>query len=488
MNLDINYEGLFNEENIETFLRGRSYQDNVAIWDKLYKHYKEYSLLKFNTEEFIELKLLLAISLKYNYQREKTKSLIYDKMVKLESALFHLRRLYFKLLPNKNEKELWLDECIEYFNNKQSEHSLQDLCKFLEIFIYDTKEIDRSKYKEIYADTCMKVAESFTGLVACNWYILALPIYKQLDLKEKYHAALKKYNENMESVKDEFQVHETLIENTEMKMEIFKQRRIVYEFFKNQLETIDKKISALSNIFVFKKFGKFTYKYMPFFQKTENDFSEYSMLDFCHVVTFSGNKTVKTPDDRIGFDWIGRELTREMQIMPAVQGLLDGTTDKMEVVNEILKSPLIMENDQRHIKKAMSFFVNEDYDTFIYIIIPNFEKILRNVLVLNGVSDYVNKNTNTEVQTTLNLTETISVISEKKLLHTELVTKISQELNDEEYENYRNKLSHREDDAVFSKKVAYDLFVLFIQILKNYEDNGELTVITATNVSEKEDK
>ena len=483
MILNINYEGLFNEENIEKFLKERRYQDNIAIWNKLYEHYKEYSLLEFNVEDLIELKLFLSISLKYNYQREKTRAIAYDKMVKLESVLFHLRRLYFKLLPNKNEKEVWLDECIEYFNNKHSEHSLQDLCRFLEIFIHDEKEIDRSKYKEIYADTCMKVTESFTGLVACNWYTLALPLYKQLGLKEKYNVALKKYNENMESVKDEFQVHETLIEDTEMKMEIFKQSYIVYAFFKEQLETIDKKISALSNIYIFKKFGEFTYQYMPFFPKTENDFSEYSMLDFCHVVTFSGNKIVKTPDDRIGFDRIGRELTREMQIMPAVQGLLDGTTDKMEVVNEILKSPLIMENDQRHIKKAMSFFVNEDYDTFIYIIIPNFEKILRNVLVLNGIPDYVNKNTNAEVQTTLNLTETINVISEKKLLHSELVTKISQELNDEEYENYRNKLSHREDDAIFNKKVAYDLFVLFIQILKNYEANGELTVVTATNIT-----
>lgn len=123
------------------------------------------------------------------------------------------------------------------------------------------------------------------------------------------------------------------------------------------------------------------------------------------------------------------------------------------------------------IHKAINFFLEEDYDTFVYIIIPNFEKILRNLLTLNGIPDYTNKGTEPKYQVTLNLTETLNIIRTNKLLPLPLIDKLSQELNEEEYENYRNKLSHREDDSIFSKTVAYDLFLLFIQLTHEYPDN-----------------
>lgn len=163
-------------------------------------------------------------------------------------------------------------------------------------------------------------------------------------------------------------------------------------------------------------------------------------------------------------------MDRLMTITPAIEGIMDNIIDKNEIINEILRSKIIFEEDKKHITKALNFFFDKDYDTFIYIIIPNFEKILRNILIINNIPDYKNKDTETEYQVTLSLTDTLNIVKEKGLLLPEVATKVSQLLNEEDCENYRNKLCHRDDETIFTKTIAYDLFLLLIQIVNNIND------------------
>ena len=163
-------------------------------------------------------------------------------------------------------------------------------------------------------------------------------------------------------------------------------------------------------------------------------------------------------------------MHRKMTIEPAINGFLDSEYNKEDLIDSLLNSKLIFEEDKVHIEKAITFFLDKEYDIFIYIIIPNFEKLLRNVLTLNGIPEYTNKNTDPKYQVTLNLTETITKIKEENLIGINLINKCSQLLNEEDYENYRNKLSHREEDSIFTKTVAYDLFLLLIQLTQTYSD------------------
>lgn len=469
--LDIDYTGLFNEDNITNFLRKQTYEENISLYKKIYKHYLNYRLQKFNPHEIIDLKFLLLISIIYKYQYEDTKNLIYQKSEELIQARFHLGKLYLRLLKTTEEKETWLDNTIKFYLDENSELSIRSLCNFLED-IDEIKNINKNKYKEIYADTCVNIASKDTGIRANHWYSLALPVYKELNLKNKYFETLKQYDENVKTIQNELHTFEFSVEDTELKKESFKNNKIIEHFFKTESSSVEQQLHYLCSVIEFKNFGKFQYRYIPFYIETKLKGRTPSLIDHCSLVTFSGNKTVKNENWSFEVNMIGRNLNKLMSIIPALKGFLDSISSNEELIEKILNSKLIFENDKKHIHKAINFFLEEDYDTFIYIIIPNFEKILRNLLTLNGIPDYTNKGTEPKYQVTLNLTETLNIIRTNKLLPLPLIDKLSQELNEEEYENYRNKLSHREDDSIFSKTVAYDLFLLFIQLTHEYPDNN----------------
>lgn len=477
--LEMDYIGLFIEDNINNFLNNRSYSENIKLYNNIYEYYKNYKLTEFNQKEIIDLKILLIISIKYKYEYEKTKILIIAKSNDIIQVRFHLGDLIIKLLKTREEKEQWLDDSIEYYLNENTDFSLRSLCDFLED-VSSFKGVDKKKYKEIYADTCIKQADNNTGIIANHWYQLALPIYKELALKDKYETSLIKYNENIKIVISEMGKQEFSLTDKRLQKELFRHEQTIKLFFEKELKNVKQITKYLCSIIIFQNFGTFIYKYSPIYIPDKKVKKAPSLIDRCSVTTFSGNKIVKSHDWDFKMELMGREMDRLMTITPAIEGIIDNKIDKSEIINEILSSKIIFEEDKKHITKALSFFFEKDYDTFIYIIIPNFEKILRNILIINNIPNYKNKDTETEYQVTLSLTDTLNIIKEKGLLLPEVATKVSQLLNEEDYENYRNKLCHRDDENIFTKTIAYDLFLLLIQIVNNINDK-EITIFFIKN-------
>ena len=467
--LDIDYTGMFSYEKVKEYINTCDYNTNNELYKKLYDYYLDYHLTEFNTKQIIDIKIILGISHKYNYEYNKTKSLIYRLSNELIQARFHLAIPYLLFLKTKAEKETYIDECIDYYLIEDSELSLRSVCNFLEDVI-ELNNVDKLKYREKYADTCMIQAKNNTGIRANHWVCLALPQYKEIGAKKKYQEALKFYNNNIDSVIDEMGVQEFELGDTDLQKELYKHEQTIYLFIKNTIKDISDRIRALCTIIQFIGFGKHNYMYNPFYVEEKKKEHVPSLIDHCSIVTFSGKKVVKSESWEQKTNLMGREMHRKMTIEPAINGFLDSEYNKKDLINSLLNSKLIFEEDKVHIEKAIQFFLDKEFDVFIYIIIPNFEKLLRNVLTLNGIPEYTNKNADPKYQVTLNLTETITKIKEENLIGINLINKCSQLLNEEDYENYRNKLSHREDDSIFTKTVAYDLFLLLIQLTQTYSD------------------
>ncbi|MDD6807927.1 MAG: hypothetical protein PUD72_05735 [Oscillospiraceae bacterium] len=480
--LNIDYTGMFHDDKIKEYIETFEYKKNIELYNKLYDYYSEYHLTEFKTEEIIDLKILIIISHKYNYEYKKTKKLIYRLTTELIQARFHLGILYVIFLKTQEEKEFYIDECIDYYITENTELSLRSLSNFLEDII-DLKNINKKKYIEQYADACMIQAKNYTGIRANHWINLALPKYKELGLREKYEDTLKIYNKNMEEVNNEMGVHGFEIGKDEMKKELYKHEQTLYCFFKEENKPFEDKLKLLCSIILFIGFGEHNYSYSPFYTEEKIQKKSPSLIDHCSVVTFSGNKTIKTESWEQKFNTIGRSLHRKMTIEPAINGVLDSNIKKETLKSQILNSSLIFEDDKIHIEKALNFFFEKEYDIFIYTIIPNFEKLLRNVLTINGIPEYTNKNSDPKYQITLNLTETITKIKEKQLIGINLLNKCSQLLNEEEFENYRNRLSHREDNELFSKDTAYDLFLLLIQLTLTFSDENIDLITIKTDIN-----
>lgn len=467
--LDIDYTGMFSYEKVKEYINTYDYKTNIELYKKLYDYYLDYHLSKFNIQEIIDIKIMLGISHKYNYEYDKTKLLIYRLSNELIQARFHLGIPYLLFLKTKEEKETYIDECINYYLKENSELSLRSLCNFLEDVI-ELNNVDKLKYREKYADVCMIQAKNNTGIRANHWVCLALPKYKEIGAKKKYEDSLNFYNNNIDSVMDEMGFHQFEIDDTNLQKELYNYEQTIYLFIKNNIKDMSDRIRALCTIIQFIGFGKHNYIYNPFYVEEKKKEYVPSLIDRCSIVTFSGKKVVKSESWEQKTNLMGREMHRKMTIEPAINGFLDSEYDREDLVRSLLNSKLIFEEDKVHIEKAIRFFLDKEYDVFIYIIIPNFEKLLRNILILNGIPDYTNKNADPKYQVTLNLTETITKIREGKLIGVNLINKCSQLLNEEDYENYRNKLSHREDNSIFTRTVAYDLFLLLIQLTQTYSD------------------
>lgn len=464
--LDIDYIGLFNYEKVKEYINGHDYYTNIELYKKLYNYYSDYHLTEFNTQEIIDFKIILCVSHKYKYEYDKTKLLIYRLSNELIQARFHLGIPYVLFLKTQEEKEIYIDECVDYYLKENDQILLGNLCSFLEDII-ELKNVNKLKYMEKYADACLLLAKTDNGFRANHWTCLALQKYKEIGNKKKYEDALNFYNNGIMSVIDEMSVHQFEIVDENLQKELHNHKKTIYSFIKN----IPDKIRALCSIIQFIGSGKFWYLYTPFYIEEKKKEHVPSLIDFCSRVTFSGKKVVKSKSWEHEINMIGRELHKKMTIEPAIDGFLDSECDRKDIIELLLNSKLIFEEDKVHIEKAIKFFLNKEYDVFIYMIIPNFEKLLRNVLTLNSIPEYINKSKEPEYQVTLNLTETIAKIKEKEIMGINLINKCSQLLNEEEYENYRNKLSHRDDNSIFTKTVAYDLFLLFIQLTQTYSDN-----------------
>ena len=476
--LEIDYTGLFIDGNINKFLNDRSYDENIKLYNMIYDYYKDYKLKEFNQNEIIDLKILLWISIKYKFGYEKTKSIIVSKTNDLIQARFHLGGLLIKLLKTKEEKEQWLDASIDYYLKQNTDFSLRSLCNFLED-INDFEKVDKNKYKEIYPDTCIKQADKNTGITASHWYQLALPVYKELGAKEKYEKALVKYNNNIKVVQSEMKTHEFILKNEKLQKEIFNHEQIIKNFFKTGLKNAKEIFNYLCNFLIFKNFGDNTYQYSPIYIPSKKKKITSSLVDQCSITTLNGYKIIKSHDLDFKMELWGRDNFRLITLTPAIEGVIENKIDKNLIIKELLSSKIIFTEDKKHINKALKLFFAKDFDTFIYIITPNLEKLLRNILIINNIPYYKNKDTEPAFHVTLTLTDTLKIIKEKKLLFPELVTKISQLLNEEDYENYRNKLCHRDDESIFTNIVAYDLFLLLIQII-NSNENNEINTFVIT--------
>ena len=154
--LDINYTGMFSYEKVKEYINAHDYNANVELYKKLYNYYLNYHITEFNTKQIIDIKIILGISHKYNYEYDKTKSLIYRLSNELIQARFHLAIPYLLFLKTKGEKETYIDECIDYYLKENSELSLRSICNFLEDVI-ELNNVDKLKYREKYADACMSL-------------------------------------------------------------------------------------------------------------------------------------------------------------------------------------------------------------------------------------------------------------------------------------------------------------------------------------------
>lgn len=408
------------------------------------------------------------------------KDKLYSEMLNSRQQMLDLSWIYIYLC-DKAEAEAFLDEDI--IGNIE-ETSIIELLSVSELISYildhfskmhcknrKKLKLDKQKYKEVICDLEMKYIQAeiiyphyegyphlLTRVMQC------LKIYKELAVKEKYKQAQKLQQQIINNINKGKLGPLTIGYNKGMISNMSQEDKQLKEIILSFSNDYEKIIQAIVNGVKFKDqfiFKPFIYQ-LPSEERKGLDIFKKGCIENGRVYESRTNRQDKYLNDRYSHaSLFCGILCKTLFEIPSID----------DFINCIVKSELVFPEDKVHLKLALNAFFKKDFYRFIYTIIPNFEKLLRNILRINNLPTFCVQNDREGFQKMYTLTDSLNEIRENDILDEELVFILETKLNNETYENYRNRLAHRLDENLFNDVVAYDLFVLLINTLFYRERN-----------------
>ncbi len=370
---------------------------------------------------------------------------------------------YVLLYKDKNQKINLIKKHICKCNTIKSKENLHSILKH---FINSSK-LDKNFLKYEYAKVGYELALAYKQTPQSFAFLrTSLVIFKELNSKQEYEKCLLLQKQLMPNILNSMCAIEHVFDEQLQKC-INVAIKLKRDFFSDLLyeDDIIKFLSSCRINFntkvIVKGKEEKEINYKPYCISTQVNKSNINLSDLISVSTFNENRLVETVSHEQFVEINARVFHRVLDIIPSIEGIIMNPHINInKLINEILAYSLIRNEDKKHINLALVSFFNKDYDIFIYIIVPNLEKLLRNMVDV----EYENKNSNAETQVIKSLTTIIKEIKEKEILNKFVIDYIEKKLNNEQYENYRNILSHRISDEIFTKDVAYELFHLLLLI------------------------
>jgi len=137
-------------------------------------------------------------------------------------------------------------------------------------------------------------------------------------------------------------------------------------------------------------------------------------------------------------------------ILPAIEALESSEDFSMDVVKEqIIESKNITAEDIEFIDCALDDYSTKRYISFIHVIVPCIESIIRNIYKKEIGVDIQVKNNDNSVQTTLNLSDILKTDAFKARVKEDAHEYLMYLLNDETGQNIRNNVAHRLKNAEY---------------------------------------
>lgn len=454
-------------DEIESKVKTNNYVSNI---EKLNDIISNKSIIA-SLDKFAQLELFYyAVIVSKKYKKN------YLEVVDLFDEFTNLKNL-FDVAYRKFYFFNTLQERIDYINCLKS-NDIYLSYRLLKKIISETKIKNIIFFKRMYCEICVDMIDlpQYNDYQKIDFAQNGLKVSKELNEKEIYATLIKKDEEIKQKIIS------TMGETTfEFPNEVNKSlnqisQKIRHTFSK--VPTVEDFIKLFVNRFYIQVEGMAFIHSLSESMKSSKEIvkREKSIADFVSWNTYDGMKLVKSRK----IDGMVDDFARKIMIKIVINPMLEEGVIKLgkeEIVDYLCDSYFLFEEDKEDIRFALNSYFNGDYKTFIYYVIPNIEKILRNILEINGIPSYENSSTNPQYQTTFVLTDSLKKIEEEKIFNSELVRLLTEKLNDSEFENYRNRLSHKLDNNIFCYDCASDLMRILIVILFCYEKEDDFTNI-----------
>lgn len=252
-------------------------------------------------------------------------------------------------------------------------------------------------------------------------------------------------------------------------------REKVFEFFSDTKRNLEERIFDLAFINIEREEINGSPRgiifYRPFtelkaIEESDKQLSGSILSQIMPSVHLSGNKVIGIDERNIEAKSFCYSTHFQFNVLPAMEALRkDKDFNLAYLLNYIKSSEIVTERDIPFIEEAMEHFFNKKYISFLSVLVPTIESLLRRIYELYNGTDIMIQRKNNNLQTTVNLTEILKDENVKDNLSEDFIGYLQYLLNDDtSSENIRNNVAHRFTSADFYNE-GRSLIVLHLLLL-----------------------
>ncbi|MGR6012443.1 DUF4209 domain-containing protein [Bacillus paranthracis] len=349
-----------------------------------------------------------------------------------------------------------------------------------EVTTVSIQTVDRNEFKERRANLALSIAEANKDQMAKMHYAhKASVIFSDINNQEGARKALAVLSESINKFGTAPQQRIPLKLGKKLLMILKKIIKKVFGIFSDHNVSLENRVSDLAFLVIRdseingQKVKVLFYRPFPelkTIESSEKNLSSSIASQILPSVHLGSNKVIGIDKRDIEAKSLCYSTHFQFTTIPAMLGLKKDKDFNLEfLLNYVQRSEIVSDNDIVFIEEALEHFYNNKFISFLSVLVPTIECLLRRVYELYNGTDIATQRKDSNLQTTVNLSDILKDDKVKENLSEDFIGYLQYLLNDDtSSENIRNNIAHRLTDAEFYNEGRSLIVLHLLLVLTSY--------------------
>ncbi|EJQ00603.1 MULTISPECIES: DUF4209 domain-containing protein [Bacillus cereus group] len=349
-----------------------------------------------------------------------------------------------------------------------------------EVTTVSIQTVDRNEFKERRANLALSIAEANKDQMAKMHYAhKASVIFSDINNQEGARKALAVLSESINKFGTAPQQRIPLKLGKKIINDFEENYKKVFGIFSDHNVSLENRVSDLAFLVIRdseingQKVKVLFYRPFPelkTIESSEKNLSSSIASQILPSVHLGSNKVIGIDKRDIEAKSLCYSTHFQFTTIPAMLGLKKDKDFNLEfLLNYVQRSEIVSDNDIVFIEEALEHFYNNKFISFLSVLVPTIECLLRRVYELYNGTDIATQRKDSNLQTTVNLSDILKDDKVKENLSEDFIGYLQYLLNDDtSSENIRNNIAHRLTDAEFYNEGRSLIVLHLLLVLTSY--------------------
>ncbi|MGF2712304.1 DUF4209 domain-containing protein [Bacillus cereus] len=340
--------------------------------------------------------------------------------------------------------------------------------------------VDRNEFKERRANLALSIAEANKDQMAKIHYAhKASVIFSDINNQEGARKALAILGESIYKFGTDPQQRIPLKLGGGIINDFEENYKKVFEIFSDHNVSLENRVSDLAFLVIRdaeingEKVKSLFYRPFPELKTIESSERKWSSSIASQIlpsIHLGGNKVIGIGKRGIEAKSLCYSIHFQFTTIPAMLSLKKDKDFNLEfLLNYVQRSEIVTDNDIVFIEEALEHFYNNKFISFLSVLVPTIECLLRRVYELYNGTDIATQRKDSNLQTTVNLSDILKDDKVKGNLSEDFIGYLQYLLNDDtSSENIRNNIAHRLTDVEFYNEGRSLIVLHLLLVLTTY--------------------